>query len=164
MKATIGVYDTHEKAINAVKELKNSGYPVKHLSIIGKSETEHVDEEMHVSEVSPVKIGGLETGVVVGTTLGVLTGIGLLAIPGVGFLFGAGALAGAIAGFDFGLMGGGLASVLISMGMHEHVAKQYQKALQEGKYLVIAQGNDDEIGTAKNILTEHGTHTTLQMH
>jgi hypothetical protein len=164
MKATIGVYDTHEKAMNAVKELKDAGFPVKHISVIGEAKTEQIDEDMHVTEISSVKAGGVEAGAGVGITLGILTGIGIIAIPGFGFLFGAGALAGAIAGFDFGLIGGGLASVLISLGMRENVAKEYQKALEQGNYLVVAQGSDDELRTANNILAKHATHAALQTH
>jgi len=164
MKATIGVYDTHEKAIEAVKELKNGGYPVKHLSIIGKLHTEHVDDKMHISEKSPLKLGGIEVGVGLGTTLGVLTGVGLFAIPGVGFLFGAGALVGAIAGFDFGLMGGGIASAFMNLGMEENLAKQYQADLEKGNYLVVAQGSAEEVQQAHEILTGHGTHTALETH
>ena len=164
MKATIGVYDTHEKAIEAIKELKNANFPVKHLSIIDKLHTEHVDDKLHISEKSPLKIGGIEIGTALGVTLGVLTGVGVFAIPGVGFLFGAGALIGGIAGFDFGLMGGGIASAFINLGMQENFAKQYQADLEKGNYLVVAQGSADEMKHAHEILTTHGTHSTLETH
>ena len=104
MKSTIGVYENHDKAVQAVVELKDAGFPVKQLSIIGKAETEVVDEKMHIMPKDPIKVGGLGTGTAVGATLGILTGVGLFAIPGLGFLYGAGALVGAIAGFDFGRM------------------------------------------------------------
>ncbi|MBS1688276.1 MAG: hypothetical protein JSS96_06095 [Bacteroidetes bacterium] len=164
MKATIGVYDTHDKAITAVKELKDAGYPMKQLSIIGKAETEQIDEEMHILPKTPINPIGLGTGTVLGTTLGILTGVGLFAIPGLGFLFGAGALVGAIAGFDFGLIGGGIASVLTSVGVHEEAAKAYSKDLDAGRYLVIAQGSEDEVKHAHNVLDTHGTHTTIETH
>ena len=38
MKAAIGVYDTHADAIDALKQLKDSGYPEKSLSLIGKAD------------------------------------------------------------------------------------------------------------------------------
>ncbi len=164
MKATIGVYNTHEEAVEAVKELKSGGYPVKHLSIIGKLHTEHVDDKLHISEKYPLKLGGIEVGSALGVTLGVLTGVGLFAIPGVGFLFGAGALTGAIAGFDFGLMGGGIASAFMNLGMDENLAKQYQAELMDGKCLVVAHGSSKEMAQAKEILAKHGTHTALDTH
>src|SRR4051812_48921534 len=112
MNATIGVYDNHDLAVEAVEKLKNSGYPVSQLSIMGLMVTEVVDDKMHVMPKSNVKTAGLGAGTILGTTLGILTGVGMFAIPGVGFLYGAGALVGAIAGFDFGLIGGGIASAL----------------------------------------------------
>lgn len=80
MKATIGVYDTHEKAVAAVKELKDAGFPVKQLSILGKTEAERVDEDMHVLPKGGINPAGLGAGTILGTTLGILTGVGLFAI------------------------------------------------------------------------------------
>lgn len=93
-----------------------------------------------------------------------LTGIGLLAIPGLGFLYGAGALAGAIAGFDIGLIGGGIISALTIPGVKHDVAKEYETQLKEGKFLVIAHGSEEEVNRAKEIMHRHGTHTTLETH
>ncbi len=164
MKATVGVYENHEMALNAVVELKNAEYPLKHISILGLSETEVVDEDMHVTTQSPVKLGGLATGTVVGTAVGVLTGVGLFAIPGVGVLYGAGALVGAIAGFDLGLIGGGLASVVSTLGLHDDTAKKYHDELAEGKYLLVAHGTKEEVDDAIAILTHHAQHTSLDTH
>ena len=101
MNATIGIYDNHELAVEAVQKLKDANYPVGQLSIMGLTETETIDEEMHIMPKSPIKPAGLGVGTVAGTAIGILTGVGIFAIPGLGFLYGAGALVGAIAGFDF---------------------------------------------------------------
>lgn len=164
MKATIGVYDTHEDAVEAARELKNAGFAVTHLSIIGKLHTEYVHDNMTLSEEYPIRLGGIEVTTALGLTLGVLTGVGLFAIPGVGFLFGAGALTGAIAGLDFGLMGGGIVSILTNIGMKDEVAKQYLADIEDGRYLVVAQGSQEELSHAKEILTMHGTHAALETH
>ena len=131
---------------------------------MGLMETEVVDEKMHVMPKSSIKKGGLEAGTVLGTTLGILTGIGMFAIPGVGFLYGAGALVGAIAGFDFGLIGGGIASALISVGVKDDMAKKYHDDLVAGKYLVIAHGSEEHVAQAKDLLTGHGTHSEIASH
>ena len=165
MNATIGIYDNHDLAVEAVQKLKESGYPVTHLSIMGLTEQEEVvDEKGHVIPKSPIKSGGIGAGTVIGTTLGVLTGVGVFAIPGVGFLFGAGALVGAIAGFDLGLIGGGIASALATVGVHDSNAKKYHDALVAGKYLVIAHGNANDVNKAKSLLDEHGTHDDVSSH
>jgi uncharacterized membrane protein len=164
MNTTIGVYDFHDDAIEAVLELKQAGFPVKKLSIIGKAEEEVVDEEMHVMPKNPLNLKGVSIGTTLGAAIGVLTGVGLFAIPGLGFLYGAGALVGAIAGFDFGLIGGGIASVLTTVGVNSEETHKYQENLAEGKYLVIAQGNEAEMKKAKEVMDAHGKHTYVAIH
>ena len=164
MKATIGVYKDHDTALEAVADLKEAGFPVKHISIIGLAETEVVDNDLHVSPKNPLKMGGVAAGTALGTTVGILTGAGLFAIPGLGFVFGAGAVIGAIAGFDFGLIGGGIASLFMTLGVHEEAAKKYHKELEEGKYIVLAQGSPENVQHAMDILTKNNTHTILEAH
>ena len=165
MNATIGIYDNHELAVEAVQKLKDSGFPVSELSIIGLAETEVVDDQMHIMPKSPIKAGGLGAGTALGTTLGVLTGIGVFAIPGVGFLYGAGALVGAIAGFDFGIMGGGIASALATtFGIEHELGKKYHDLLVEGKFIVAVHGKDADVAKAQEVLNEHGTHSQLMQH
>ncbi len=164
MNATIGQYNNHDLAVDAVARLKNAGYPVSQLSILGLAEEEVMDEDMHVLPKSPIKTAGLGAGTVLGTALGILTGVGIFAIPGVGFLYGAGALVGAIAGFDFGLIGGGIASVLSTVGVKDENAERYHSALVQGKYLVVAHGTEEEVKRAGDLLNEHGTHHELASH
>ena len=164
MNATIGIYDNHDLAVAAVEQLKNSGYPVSQLSIMGLAETEVIDDKMHIMPKSPLKTDGAGAGLLLGTTLGILTGVGIFAIPGLGFLYGAGALVGAIAGFDIGLVGGGIASVLETVGVKDENAKKYHDVLVAGKYLVIAHGSEENVNQANELLHEHGMHEGLTTH
>lgn len=165
MNATIGIYDNHDLAVEAVQKLKDSGFPVSELSIIGLAETEVIDDRMHIMPKSPIKAAGLGAGTALGTTLGILTGIGVFAIPGVGFLYGAGALVGAIAGFDFGIMGGGIASALATTFNIEHdIAKNYHDALVAGKFIVIVHGKNADVNKALDVMHIHGTHSKLTQH
>lgn len=119
---------------------------------MGKFESE--EDANHIATGEPVKIVAEEMGIaaVAGPALGVLTGIGLFAIPGFGFLYGAGALVGAIAGFDFALIGGGIVSALTVLGMKEDHAKAYEKYIKEGKFIVMVQGDDEELSKAKEVI------------
>ncbi len=164
MNATIGIYDTHDLAVEAIQELKDGGYPVKQLSIMGKAHTEVVDGEMHIMPKNPIKATSLGVGTVLGTTLGVLAGVGVFAIPGLGFLYGAGAVVGAIAGFDFGLIGGGIASAMATVGVKDENLKKYHDALDAGKFVVIAHGTEDDLKKAHAILDEHGKHSDIEIH
>lgn len=164
MNATIGIYDTHDLAVEAVSKLKEGGYPVNQLSIMGLMKTEVVDNEMHVMEKNPLRLEGVSIGTLAGTTLGILTGIGVFAIPGLGLLFGAGAVIGAIAGFDIGLLGGSVVSALESIGVKNENMKKYHDALAEGKFIVIAHGSATLIEQARQELDEHGTHQDIEVH
>ncbi len=161
MNSAIGIYEDHDSAVEAVAKLHEQGYPVAQLSIMGLTETEVVDKDMHITQKSPINPVGLGTGVAVGTTVGLLTGVGLFTIPGLGVLFGAGALVGAIAGFDFGLIGGGIASVLTSVGVSNEIAEKYNSLLKTGKYLVVANGTPEEVADAKRYLHAHNNATDV---
>lgn len=166
MKTTIGIYDTHEDAVDAVKALQNAGFPKKLLTIIGKVKNPDPNAKEEASVDKLEKYAGTEVGVSVlaGTTLGVLTGIGVFAVPGLGFLFGAGALVGAIAGFDFGLVGGGIISALTLPNVHEKIAKKYDEEIKSGKFLVIAHGSEADMFKAKEIMSNHDKHSGLETH
>lgn len=164
MNAAIGIYEDHDAAVDAVARLHEQGYPVDQLTIMGLTETETIDNEMRIATQSPLKPLGLGAGVALGTTVGLLTGVGLFTIPGLGVLFGAGALVGAIAGFDFGLIGGGIASVLASVGVKNEVAEKYNTMLQNGKYLVVANGTPEEVADAKRHLHERTRHAGIETH
>ena len=161
MKTVVGVYNTHEEALDALRTLKEQGYIDAQLSIIGKVKNTGDDDESHLMNTAAKEIG---VTAIAGSTLGVLAGLGIFAIPGLGFLYGAGALVGAIAGFDIGLIGGGLISALTLPGMNSDIAKQYDKELHDGKILVIVQGSEAEIAEAKEHLSGFGKHATLEVH
>jgi len=171
MKTTIGVYEDYQAAIAAVNTLKAAGFPKKQISIIGHAKEEGESEEGpgldsdNVFE-KPAKVAAKTMGisVVVGPILGALAGIGLLAIPGLGLIVGAGALAGAIAGLDAGLIGGGIISAIQIAGMNKHHEALYQEHLQQGRYLVVAQGSETEVQQAREVLQGQNTHLHLETH
>jgi hypothetical protein len=161
MNATVGIYANHEKAVEAVKQLKDKGYPVDQISIIGQAG--EVDDHMHLKGSSPGAAAEVSLGVVAGGVAGLLTGIGIFAIPGVGFLYGAGAAVGLLAGLDFGLMGGGLVTILTTLGIDVEKAHEYKVKLAGGKFMLVAHGNKEEVKRAEDILQSHGTHESLHI-
>ena len=164
MNTVIGIYDDHELAVGAAQQLKDAGYPMSKLSIMGKADTEVIDEQMHLISKNPLNVAGVGAGTAIGTALGILTGVGIFAIPGVGFLYGAGALVGAIAGFDFGLIGGGIASVLATVGVKDGNAEKYKDALNDGKFILVAEGSKEELEQAKYQLEIYSEHSELAAH
>ena len=100
---------------------------------------------------------GVATGGVIGGTLGLLAGIGALAIPGVGPLIAAGPIMGALAGLGVGGAVGGLIGALVGMGIPEYEAKRYEGRIKEGGVLLSAHcGTSEQISRAKDILKQAG--------
>lgn len=163
MKTTMAIYTNHEEALNAVKHLKENGFTNKQLSLIWNAKDEKAELEKFSEKVTKIEAAEIGVGVTMGSILGVLTGIGVFAIPGLGILYGAGAIVGAIAGFDLGLIGGGIISALSIAGMKE-VHHKYDTHLKEGNYLLMVQGSDEEANKAKNILQNKGGHTEVNIH
>jgi hypothetical protein len=77
------------------------------------------------------------TGGVIGGTLGLLAGIGALAIPGVGPLIAAGPLMASLAGVGIsGTVVGGIVGALVGMGIPEYEVKRYEGAVKDGGTLL----------------------------
>lgn len=176
MKATIGVYEDQAKALAAIQELKTAGFPAKQISILHRSTGDNpadpgeneegmgVDSDDAMQHPMRIAATGVGIGAVVGPVLGALAGVGILAIPGLGILVGAGALAGAIAGLDVGIIGGGIISALAIARVNKHHEELYHEHLEAGRYIVVAQGSEDEIAQAREVLTSHDEHLHLDTH
>jgi hypothetical protein len=94
---------------------------------------------------------------VIGGTLGLLAGIGALAIPGIGPLIAAGPIVGALAGIGAGATAGGIIGALIGMGIPEYEAKRYEGHVRDGGILVSVHCDDSEwVSKAKHILVAFG--------
>src|ERR1051325_8712383 len=100
---------------------------------------------------------GAGTGAVVGGTLGLLAGVGALAIPGLGPFIAAGPIMGALAGAGTGGVVGGIIGALIGMGIPEYEAKRYEGMIKEGKILLsVHADNSDWVKRGKDILERTG--------
>jgi hypothetical protein len=100
-------------------------------------------------------------GIAIGAILGLLTGAGVFLIPGIGILYGAGAVTGIMAGIETGLIGSGIAVILTELGIENAKSPKYEEYINEGKYLVLIQGNKDEVEKARETLHTLGLHLEL---
>lgn len=129
---------SEEQANHIVERLQLSGFPNSDISVIapdpGKGGFAHVK-----SSKAPEGIAkGVATGGIAGGALGLLVGIGALAIPGLGAFIAAGPIMAALRGAAVGAATGGLVGGLIGMGIPEIEARRYEDKLRRGNYLISA--------------------------
>ena len=156
MQAKVAVFESHEKAFNAVKLLNEKKFPLRNVSIIGKAVI--VKDNIHLKSNDVIVNAPLAIGTIAGAVTGILTGIGIFAVPGLGFLYGAGAFVGMMGGLDLGILGGGLGTILAFIGVKKDSVVKYEDHLHEGKYLLLVHGSMDDIVKAEHILHTEGTH------
>jgi hypothetical protein len=100
---------------------------------------------------------GATTGGVIGGTLGILAGVGTLAIPGLGPFIAAGPIMAGLAGLGAGGAIGGIIGALVGMGIPEYEAKRYEGHLRNGGVLLSVHcDTSDEISRAKDMLKTTG--------
>ena len=138
----VGHYHTEAEAIAAIEDLKRQGYGSDEISVMSKHSE---DVEAIADETGTHAADGAATGAATGGILGglggVLAGIGALAIPGIGPIIAAGPIVAGITGAAAGAGVGGLAGALIGMGIPEEEATRYNDYFNEGKILVLVDGD-----------------------
>jgi tetrahydromethanopterin S-methyltransferase subunit C len=93
----------------------------------------------------------------IGGTLGLLAGIGSLAIPGLGPFIAAGPIMGALAGLGVGGAVGGLVGALVGMGIPEYEAKRYEGRVKDGGVLLsVHVSSSDDVSRVKDLLKQTG--------
>jgi uncharacterized membrane protein len=157
--AVVGIFDSHINAEKSIKELQQAGFDMKKLSIVGKDY--HPEEHVigYYNAGDRMKVWG-KMGAFWGGFWGLLFGSALFVIPGIGPLLVFGPLVGWIIGALEGavVVGGlsALAAALYSIGIPKDSIMQYETAIKSAKFLVIAHGTADEVATAKSILETAG--------
>jgi len=149
------VYNSHQEAEEAVKELQKSGFNMKQLSIIGRDY--HTEEQVvgYYNTGDRMKYWG-KMGAFWGGFWGLLFGGAFFWVPGVGQVLVAGPLVAAIVGaLEEAAVIGGLSAIgagLYGMGIPKDSVIKYETALKAKKFVVIAHGTLEEVARAKGIM------------
>ncbi|MBV9386620.1 MAG: signal transduction histidine kinase LytS [Chroococcidiopsidaceae cyanobacterium CP_BM_ER_R8_30] len=158
----VGTFSTRQAAEQALNELRDCGFPMERVTVIGKDEDSGTsiagaEVKAHVGNQSRTGAGaGAVAGTALGGAGGILLGLGALAIPGAGPFLAAGALATSFAGAGIGAAGGALIGGLVGLGIPEEQAKVYSNSVSRGEYLVIVDGSEEEVTRAASILSNRG--------
>jgi hypothetical protein len=156
--AVYGIANTPEQAESIVTRLQSLGIQSSDVSVLfpDKAGTRDFAHEKNTKAPEGATTGGL-AGMGVGGALGLLAGIGALAIPGVGPLIAAGPIMAALSGAAVGGATGGLIGALVGLGIPELEAKQYEGKVRAGNILIsVHTENSDERARAKQALEESG--------
>ena len=154
--SVVAVYPSHTAAEAAIKELQNSGFDLKKLSIVGRDY--HTDEHVvgYYNVGDRMKVWG-KTGAFWGGVWGLFFGSAFFWVPGLGSLLVAGPLVSWIVGaLEGAVVVGGLSAIgasLYSLGIPKDSILQYETDLKAGKFVLLAHGSVEDAARAKDILT-----------
>ncbi|HVX63140.1 MAG TPA: hypothetical protein VHC19_21145 [Pirellulales bacterium] len=148
-ECVVGVYDTLEKAEQAILILKRGDFPTGQVSLIaaGSFDKPELTERLAMDDDS---VFDAALGAGLGGVLGVLVGIGAIVVSEVGAVFLAGPVAG---GLTAGIVGAFL-GCMAGWGVHQQHIQRYEQAVKEGKALVMAGGSPLQLRDAEKMLKE----------
>ena len=167
------VFDSREEAQRALTELRSAGIRDEAISIVGRGDetgsgsTGNFTSSDGGGETNDEAKGDVVKGAAIGAGTGALLGIAALAIPGVGPLVAAGAIASsaiptaAAIGAGAGLAAGSLAGLLADHGVDEEDSRYYEDRLNDGGTFVSVKADDGSIPVeqARDILLRNGGHS-----
>ncbi len=162
------VFDSRAEAERAVSELRSAGVRDESLSIIARHDGETTATDGSGEDTGEAA-GDAAKGALGGAALGGLLGVAALAIPGIGPLAAAGAIASgaipgaAVLGAGAGAVAGGLGGVLKDHGVDDDNASYYEDSIKQGGTFVSVRddgGFDSE--RAREILYRNGGHNSSQ--
>lgn len=157
-KAILGIYKTRPQVEAAVDALKLEGFSAADVSVL-LPDSAGAQEFVHTkgSKAPEGAAAGAGTGAVIGGTLGLLAGIGALAIPGFGPFIAAGPIMAALAGAGAVGAVGAVGGALIGWGVPEYEAKRYEGFVKDGGILMSVHATtSEEVKRAKECLERTG--------
>ncbi|MEO6025988.1 MAG: hypothetical protein ABIR79_03875 [Candidatus Binatia bacterium] len=157
-QAVFGIADSEARAERIVNDLRDAGFTHDSLSILfpDRSGTHEFRHEAHTKSPEGASAGA-GTGALLGGALGWLSGVGAIAIPGLGAFIAAGPILAMLSGAAAGATFGGISGALVGYAVPEFEAKQYEDRLRDGN-LLISVHTDSVVqqAHAREILSKHG--------
>src|ERR1700747_1181239 len=143
--AAFGIYNSREAAEGAVDRLLAAGFRNEDISVLLQDNVGTKDFAHEKATKAPEgTTAGVATGGVIGGTLGLLAGIGALAIPGLGPFIAAGPIMGTLAGLGSGVVVGGIVGALVGMGIPEFEAKRFEGRIKSGGILLSVHCDNND--------------------
>jgi hypothetical protein len=164
------VFDSQSEAQAAVQDLRSAGAPTNGISIVGRDEKRTTVSDGSGEMTDDDAGNDAVKGALGGAGIGAILGVAALAIPGVGPLAAAGAIAssaipGAAAiGAGAGAVAGGLGGYLKNHGVSDEDASYYEDRINAGGIFVSVDTSDGNMQAdrAREILSRNGGHSANQ--
>lgn len=147
------------QAKKAAMDLEAAGVPHNDISLVANNEGgKYVATDTGAAPAVTGHAIGHDTimGAEIGGVAGLLIGLTGLAIPGLGWIAGAGWLMGAILGAGTGAVIGGLVGALTHVGVPHEDAAHYNEGVRRGGTLVAVKAQDDMAYRVAEILGDDG--------
>lgn len=156
--AVFGLYQNRLQAERGVDDLIAASFRNDAISVLLPDAATSRDfaHEKHTKAPEGTTVG-VTAGGVIGGTLGLLAGLGTIAIPGIGPFLAAGPIVTALAGLGAGGAVGGVIGALAGLGIPEYEAKRYEGHIKAGGILLSVHCSTTAESTrAKEILRHNG--------
>ena len=152
-KSVMCIVQNQTQANSIVGNLQNAGFSSNDISVLFPDRQGSKDfAHEHNTKAPEGAVAGVGVGGALGGTIGLLAGIGALAIPGLGPFIAAGPLLAALDGAAAGATVGGIAGALIGLGIPEIEAKRYEGKIKSGNILIsVHTAKSDEQKRAEEI-------------
>ncbi len=161
MTTAIGLFERTADAERAVDALLSHGFVKDDIGVMARDSAmqEYLNEQASAAakdEAGTDVVGGA----LLGGLGGLLAGIAALAIPGIGPVVTAGAVASALGwpllGAGAGAAAGGLIGALVAADVPEEDAHVYAEGVKRGGVLVTVQASEGRLAEAQAIMGEAG--------
>lgn len=153
--SVVAVFSKHSAAENAIKELKNGGFDIKKLAVVGRDYQTEEDVVGFYNTGDRMKYWG-KMGAFWGGLWSLLFGAAFLMIPGVGPVVAAGSIvASIVSALEGAVVVGGLSALgagLYSLGIPKDSVVTYETSIKAGKFILVAHGTAEEVARARDML------------
>lgn len=161
------VFDDRAEAERAVSELRSAGISDSAISLVGRPDEDTAATDLDDDGHSKSSVAA---GVVGGGVVGAILGVAALAIPGVGPLAAAGAIAASAVptaagvGAAVGATGGAIAKMLTDHDVEGRDAEYFEQHIERGGIFVSIDTRltEGQAETAREILYRNGGHSASQ--
>lgn len=159
-KAVFCITKNLRQAEHIIQQLQAAGFPDDSISVlygdIKQKRTGGLGHEKHTKAPEGAAVGAIGGGLLCGT-IGLLAGVGALAIPGIGPFIAAGPIMAALAGTAVGGSIGLIAGALVGLGIPEYEAVHYAEKLKDENNILISVhlSNTDDLSKASEIFEDN---------